>query len=160
MLNLLEVILLVWKWMFVKYTQANSLICASQLWLLSSADSARPRNMCHHSLITFLATRVATQSLISSHWVISCEIAYQIHVSQLLQILSSLSAEHTNSSLVGSHFKIIVGCNGGAQQQQQLPGSFERKPERFLSTGVGVHVYVRHFCFLYHFECTKFFCTH
>jgi hypothetical protein len=34
-------------------------------------------------------------------WVIPCEIVCEMHVAQLLQILSSLTAEHTNSSVVG-----------------------------------------------------------
>jgi hypothetical protein len=34
-------------------------------------------------------------------WVVLCEIACEMHVAQLLQTLSSLIAEHTNSSVVG-----------------------------------------------------------
>jgi hypothetical protein len=33
--------------------------------------------------------------------VVPCEIVCEMHVAQLLQTLSSLSAEHTNSSVVG-----------------------------------------------------------
>jgi hypothetical protein len=34
-------------------------------------------------------------------WVVTCEIVCEMHVAQLLQTLSSLTAEHTNSSVVG-----------------------------------------------------------
>jgi hypothetical protein len=34
-------------------------------------------------------------------WVVPCEIVCEMHVAQLLQTLSSLTAEHTNSSVVG-----------------------------------------------------------
>jgi hypothetical protein len=34
-------------------------------------------------------------------WVVPCEIVCEMHVAQLLQTLSSLNAEHTNSSVVG-----------------------------------------------------------
>jgi hypothetical protein len=34
-------------------------------------------------------------------WVVSCEIVCKMHIAQLLQTLSSLTAEHTNSSVVG-----------------------------------------------------------
>jgi hypothetical protein len=34
-------------------------------------------------------------------WVVPCEIVCEMHVTQLLQTLSSLTAEHTNSSVVG-----------------------------------------------------------
>jgi hypothetical protein len=34
-------------------------------------------------------------------WVDPCEIVCEMHVAQLLQTLSSLTAEHTNSSVVG-----------------------------------------------------------
>jgi hypothetical protein len=43
--------------------------------------------------------------------------------------LSSLTAEHTNSSVVGQPFSKLVASSGGVQQQS--PGSF-------LSAGVGV----------------------
>jgi hypothetical protein len=33
-------------------------------------------------------------------WVVPCEIVCEMHVAQLLQTLSSLNAEHTNSSVV------------------------------------------------------------
>jgi hypothetical protein len=36
-------------------------------------------------------------------WVVPCEIVCEMHVAQLLQTLSSLTAEHTNSSVVGWH---------------------------------------------------------
>jgi hypothetical protein len=54
------------------------------------------------------------------------EIVYEMHVAQLLQTLSSLTAEHTNSSAVGKPFSKLVASSGGAQQQQS-PGSFETK---------------------------------
>jgi hypothetical protein len=34
-------------------------------------------------------------------WVVPCEIVCEMHVAQMLQTLSSLTAEHTNSSVVG-----------------------------------------------------------
>jgi hypothetical protein len=34
-------------------------------------------------------------------WVVPCEIVCEMHVAQLLQTRSSLTAEHTNSSVVG-----------------------------------------------------------
>jgi hypothetical protein len=34
-------------------------------------------------------------------WVVPCEIVCEMHVAQLLQTLSSLTAEHTNTSVVG-----------------------------------------------------------
>jgi hypothetical protein len=34
-------------------------------------------------------------------WMVPCETVCEIHVAQLLQTLSSISAEHTNSSVVG-----------------------------------------------------------
>jgi hypothetical protein len=34
-------------------------------------------------------------------WVVPCEIVCEMHAAQLLQTLSSLTAEHTNSSVVG-----------------------------------------------------------
>jgi hypothetical protein len=33
-------------------------------------------------------------------WVVPCEIVCEVHVAQLVQTLSSLTAEHTNSSVV------------------------------------------------------------
>jgi hypothetical protein len=61
-----------------------------------------------------------------------------MHVAQLLQNLSSLSAEHTNSSDVGYPFSKLMASSGGAQQQQS-PRSLKQKTlSVFLSTGVGV----------------------
>jgi hypothetical protein len=34
-------------------------------------------------------------------WVVPCKIVCEMHVAQLLKTLSSLTAEHTNSSVVG-----------------------------------------------------------
>jgi hypothetical protein len=34
-------------------------------------------------------------------WVVPCEIECEMHVAQMLQTLSSLTADHTNSSVVG-----------------------------------------------------------
>jgi hypothetical protein len=34
-------------------------------------------------------------------WVIPCEIVFEMHVAQLLQTLSSLTADHTNYSVLG-----------------------------------------------------------
>jgi hypothetical protein len=34
-------------------------------------------------------------------WVVPCKIVCEMHITQLLQTLSSLTAEHTNSSVVG-----------------------------------------------------------
>jgi hypothetical protein len=34
-------------------------------------------------------------------WVVPCEIVCEMHAAQLLRTLSSLTAEHTNSSVVG-----------------------------------------------------------
>jgi hypothetical protein len=34
-------------------------------------------------------------------WVVLCEIVCEMHVAELLQTISSLNAEHTNSSVVG-----------------------------------------------------------
>jgi hypothetical protein len=58
-------------------------------------------------------------------WVVPCEIVCEIHVARLLQTLSSLTADHTNSSVVGYPFSKLVASSGGAQQQS--PGSFETK---------------------------------
>jgi hypothetical protein len=49
-------------------------------------------------------------------WVVPCESVCEMHVLQLLQTLSSLTAGHTNSSVVG--FSKLVASSGGAQQQQ------------------------------------------
>jgi hypothetical protein len=37
-------------------------------------------------------------------WVVPCEIVCEMHVAQLLQTLSPLTTEHTNSSVVGAPF--------------------------------------------------------
>jgi hypothetical protein len=59
-------------------------------------------------------------------YVVPCEIVCEMHVAQLLQTLSSLTAENTNISIVGEPFSKLVASSGGAQQQQS-PGSFETK---------------------------------
>jgi hypothetical protein len=47
-------------------------------------------------------------------WVVPCEIVCEMHVAQLLQTLSSLTAEHTNSSVVGQPFSKLLTSSGGA----------------------------------------------
>jgi hypothetical protein len=54
-------------------------------------------------------------------WVVPCEIVCEMHVVHLLQTLSSLTAEHTNSSVARQPFSKLVASSGGAQQQQS-PG--------------------------------------
>jgi hypothetical protein len=66
-------------------------------------------------------------------WVIPCEIVCEIHVAQLLQTLSSLTAEHTNSnsSVVEKPFSKLVAPSGDAQERQSA-GSFETKLRMFF----------------------------
>jgi hypothetical protein len=59
-------------------------------------------------------------------WVVPCEIVCEMHVAQMLQTLSSLTAEHTNSFVLGWPFSKLVASSGGTQQQKS-PGSFEMK---------------------------------
>jgi hypothetical protein len=70
-------------------------------------------------------------------WVVPCVIVCEMHSEQLLQTLSSLTAEHTNSSVVGWPFSKLVASSGGAQQQS--PGSFKKTLSVFLSTGACVN---------------------
>jgi len=60
--------------------------------------------------------------------------------------ISSLIAEHTNSSAVAQPFSKLVASSGGTQQQS--PGSLETKLKRdFQSTAVGVKHAAFVFCF-------------
>jgi hypothetical protein len=59
-------------------------------------------------------------------WVVPCEIMCEMHVAQLLQTLSLLPAEHTNSSAVEKPLSKLVAPSGDAQQEQSA-GSFETK---------------------------------
>jgi hypothetical protein len=54
------------------------------------------------------------------------EIVCEMDVAQLLQTLSSLTAKHINSSVVGWSFSKLVLPSGGTKQQQSF-GSFETK---------------------------------
>jgi hypothetical protein len=65
-------------------------------------------------------------------------------------VLSSLTAEHTNHYVVGSHYQLMA-----SSRQQQSPGSYETKV--FLSTGMGAKFKVCCICFLYHYKSAKFF---
>jgi hypothetical protein len=58
-------------------------------------------------------------------WVVPCEIVCEMLVSQLLQTLSSPTAEHTKSSVVRYPFSKLVASSRGAQQQSS--GQFETK---------------------------------
>jgi hypothetical protein len=49
-------------------------------------------------------------------WLVTCEIVCEMHVAQLLQTLSSLTADHTNYSVVGQPFSKLVASSGCAQQ--------------------------------------------
>jgi hypothetical protein len=60
-------------------------------------------------------------------WVEPCEIVCEMHVAQLLLTLHSLTANHTNSSVVGKSFSKLVASSGGAEQRSQSPGSLETK---------------------------------
>jgi hypothetical protein len=65
------------------------------------------------------------------------EIVCEMHVAQLLKSLSSLSAEHTNFSVVGKPFYKPVAPSADAEQQQ-TPGSFETNFE-----GLSIYWYGR-----------------
>jgi hypothetical protein len=58
------------------------------------------------------------------------EIVCEMHVAQLLQTVSSLTAENTNSSVVGHPFSKLVSSSGGAQQQQ-YPGHWKQNFKYF-----------------------------
>lgn len=49
-------------------------------------------------------------------WVFPCEIVFEMNVAQLLQTLSTLTAEHTNSCVIGERFSKLVTSSGDAQQ--------------------------------------------
>lgn len=83
-------------------------------------NTTRPK-LCAMSLVIEATAVLIRCSLplakIAAEDTVSCEIACEKHVAQLLQTLSLLTTEHANSSLMGQPFLKLVTSSGGAQQQ-------------------------------------------
>ena len=88
-------------------------------------------------------------------WVFSCE----IHVEQLLLILSPPSAEHTNLFVWGNHFQNSWHLTA-TKWKNSRPAHFKQTSKFSLSTGMSSSPYATFVFFLYHFEFVKLFCGH
>lgn len=73
--------------------------------------------------------------------------------------LTSLTSEHTNTSIVLWLFCKLVVSNGGAKQQQSL-WSFEEKLWEFFINLYECEVLSTPHLILYYFESVDFFCAH
>jgi hypothetical protein len=111
--------------------------------------------------LPFKCTLSARISCGSLEWILGCvvlcETAYDVLVVQLLQILSSLIVEHSNSSAVAQPFSKLVSCSGGAQQHHL--GHLKQNREffyRLLWAWSSKYAEM----FICHFEIEKLFCAH